>query len=253
MGFFNAIVIICLICGIGGLILFSKLQLILKQPMLEIRTLKYPIFSLGLILTLILYMIPFSINIILPTYFQTSMGLTPFASGVALLPGCVANIILTPISGRLYDKIGIKPLVVTGFAIMAVAMFFLSHISVSTTLSLIVAFYICIFIGFSLICTPLQTNTLNQLPKEYNSHGVAIFNTVQQIASAFGSSLFIGLMGAVQIKYLSNFKNPDISQQHAAIISGVDIAFTAALILVVIALILTFFIKGRKKESNEFS
>jgi DHA2 family lincomycin resistance protein-like MFS transporter len=243
MGFFNALVIISLICGIGGLALFVKRQLSLKQPMLEMRVFRYPMFSLGTVILLIAFMIPFSINIILPTYLQSSMGLTPFEAGLTLLPGGILCGVITPLSGRLFDRIGAKPLVITGFAILIVTMFLLSHISLSTGLLAIILLHIFTTIGTSLINTPVQANTLNQLPQKYNAHGVAITNTLQQISAAFGSSLFIGLMGAIQTGYLSKIKSPNLLQQRTAIISGVDMAFTAALVLVTIAFVLSFFIK----------
>lgn len=245
LGIFNATVIISLICGIGGLALFAKRQLSIKQPMLELRTFRFPMFSLGTAILLIAFMIPFSINIILPTYLQSSLGLSPFAAGLSLLPGGIVCGIITPLSGRFFDKIGAKPLVTTGFAILIVTMLFFSRLSASMNLVMIISLHILTFVGTSLINTPIQTNTLNQLPKEYYTHGVAITNTVQQIAAAFGSSLFIGLMGAVQTSYLSKLKIPNRAQQRAAIVSGVDTAFTAALILVIIAFVLSLFLGGR--------
>lgn len=250
MGFFNLTVIISLICGIGGLILFTLRQLSLKQPMLELRTLKFPMFSLGIVILMIAFMIPFSVNIILPTYLQNCMGLSPFQAGISLMPGGMLCGIFTPLSGKLYDKIGAKPLVITGFALEIITMFCFSRISASTDLAIIIALHIATFTGTSLINTPLQANSLNQLPKEYNPHGVAIMNTIQQIGAAFGSSLFIGLMGAVQTKYLSKLTNPSFSERRAATVSGVNIAFTAALIMVIIALVLSLLIKSDKRVSQ---
>lgn len=251
MGFFNAIVIISLVCGIGGLALFVKRQLSLKQPMLEMRAFRYPMFSLGTVILLISFMLPFSINIILPTYLQSSLGLTPFEAGLALMPGGILCGIITPLSGRLFDKIGAKPLVMTGFALLIITMFLLSHISLSTGLFTIILLHIFTTMGTSLINTPAQAYTLNQLPKEYNAHGVAITNTLQQISAAFGSSLFIGLMGAIQTGYLSKIKNPNLSQQRTAIISGVNMAFTAALVLVAVAFVLSFFINRQGNIQEE--
>ena len=251
-GFLNATIVVSLLCGIGGLVLFSKRQFTLKQPMLELRAFRYPLFTLGAAMIFITFMMPFAVNIILPTYMQSALGITPMVAGVALLPGSIINGFVAPLSGRLYDKIGAKPLAVTGFSALTLAMFFLSRISSATTLIMLIALQVCMLIGVGLIFTPIQANSLNQLPKEYNAHGVAILNTLQQISGAFGSSLFIGLMGAVQSKHLEIINNPDILQQNAAIISGVDTAFTAALIMVVIGLILSFIIKRYKKETNNF-
>lgn len=248
LGFFNAVVLISLVCGIVGLILFAKRQSVLKQPMLELRSFRYPMFTLGTVIIFITYMMPFAINIILPTFMQSALGMAPFQAGLALLPGCLVNVVLTPLSGRIYDKIGGRLPIIIGFVALIITMFGFSRVSESTTFIVIVVFQVCMSLGISMISTPAQTNSLNQLPKEYNVHGVAIINTIQQIAAAFGSSVFIGLMGTVKEKHLEEFENPDISQQHAAIVSGVDMAFTVALILVVIGLVLSFFIKQDRKE-----
>lgn len=248
---FNLLVLVSLLLGIIGLILFSRRQFTLKQPMLELRTFQYPMFTLGAAILFISFMIPFAVNIILPTYMQNILGLTPCISGLALLPGGILNAVGTLLSGRFYDRIGAKPLLIPGFALLTAAMLFFSLLSVSAPLIMIIAMQVCMSLGLSLINTPAQTNTLNQLSKEQNAHGVAILNTAQQIAAAFGSSLFIGLMGAVQTRYLSKIQNPDISQQQTAAVSGVDIAFTAALVITVIGLILSFFIKRRKHPTSK--
>ncbi len=243
LGFLNLTVFISLLCGIVGLIIFSKRQLTLRQPMLELRAFRYPLFTLGTVLMFISFMMPFAVNIILPTYIQSVLGLTTSIAGLALLPGCILNIIIAPMAGRLFDKIGAKPLILVGFAALTIAMFFLSLTSWSTTLITLIALQSCMTLGIGLIFTPAQTNSLNHLPHNYRTHGIAILNTSQQIAAAFGSSLFIGLMGATIAKNLEKIGNPDILQQQAAIISGVNTAFTAALVMVVMGLILSFFIK----------
>lgn len=251
LGFLNVTVFVSMLCGIAGLLVFSKRQLFLKQPMLELRTFRYPMFTLGTVIFFISFMMPFAVNIILPTYIQSILGLTTFAAGVALLPGCILNIIIAPIAGHLFDRIGAKPVVIVGFVALTTTMFFLSRTSGSTTLLTLIALQACMTLGIGLIFTPTQTNSLNHLPKKYSVHGIAILNTTQQIAAAFGSSLFIGLMGTVQTKQLEMVRNPDVFQQKAAIISGVNVAFTAALIMVVIGLILSFFIKRYGKSLQE--
>jgi len=245
-GFLNATVWGSVLCGLVGLALFSKRQFALKQPLLEIRSFRYPMFTLGVVLMFIAFMMPFAVNIILPTYFQNVLGVAPFIAGLALLPGCIVNGITAPLAGRLYDKSGAKPMLIAGFGTLTVAIVFLSCISASTSLVELIAIHACVFLGIALIFTPVQANSLNQLPKENSSDGVAILNTAQQMAAAFGSSLFVGLMGVVEIKNLEGITNPSALQQQAAIISGVDTAFTAALVIVIIGLALTVFIKTKK-------
>ncbi len=245
-GFLNTTVLVSLLCGFTGLVLFSKRQLALKQPMLELRVLGYPQFTLGAVMIFITFMLPFAVNIILPTFMQSVLGIIPMVAGLAMLPGSLINGFVAPLSGHLHDKVGARPLAVFGFIALTISMFFLSSISSATILIVMIVLQSCMLIGVGFIYTPIQAHSLSQLPKEYYPHGVAVISTLQQVSAAFGSSLFIGLMGTVQEKQLATIQNPDIYQQQAAIISGVDIAFTAALIMVVIGLFLSFFLKSRE-------
>jgi DHA2 family lincomycin resistance protein-like MFS transporter len=251
LGLWNVGTFVPLLCGAVGLFVFSKRQLALKQPMLELRVFRYPMFSLGTTILFLSFLIPFAINIILPTYMQNALDVNVFTAGLAMLPGSLMMVIFIPLSGRFYDKIGAKPIVIAGFIPLVISIFFLSRISVTTALATLIVFHILMCIGIALIITPLQTNSLNQLPKKYMAHGVAILNTTQQIAAAFGSSLFIGLMGAKYVKCLELIDKPDIMQQHLATTEGATTAFIAALILVSIGLLLSFFIKRRKRIMSE--
>jgi len=97
---------------------------------------------------------------------------------------------------------------------------------------------------------PIQTNTLNQLPQKYNPHGVGISNTALQLGGAFGSAIFIGLMGAIEGNKLVGLENPTIYQTRSAIVPSADYAFLAALAFVVIGLVLVLFIKSSKKTQG---
>lgn len=251
LGLWNVATFIPLLCGLAGLFLFSKRQLALQQPMLELRVFRYPMFSLGTIILFLSFLIPFATNIILPTYMQNALDINVATAGLAMLPGSLVMVIFIPLSGRLYDKISAKPIVIAGFIPLIVSMFFLTRISNTTALSTLIVFHILMCIGTSLIITPIQTNSLNQLPKKYMAHGVAILNTSQQIAAAFGSSLFIGLMGARYVQYLEFIEQPNITQEHLATIEGATSSFTAAFGVVLTGLLLSVFIKRQQRLAFE--
>lgn len=98
---------------------------------------------------------------------------------------------------------------------------------------------------------PAQTNGLNQLPAKYYAHGSAIMNTLQQIAAAIGTSLFVSFMSLEQRNYLSKLSNPtDKTEQISALISGIHYAFGIALIIVIIGFVLSLFLKNNKPSRN---
>ncbi|MEX0096244.1 hypothetical protein AB2T58_15350 [Clostridium butyricum] len=91
---------------------------------------------------------------------------------------------------------------------------------------------------------------LSSLPKDYYPHGVAILNTLQQLASAIGSSLFIGIMSAVQLKSISNGFN-----EWSAVASGFNISTLVLSGFVLVAVILSMIlpvIKNKKSTVSDY-
>lgn len=239
------IVGVIFIIGIISLILFGKRQLFLKEPMLDIRTFKYPIFSIGVVLVMISMMTMFTMNVMLPMFLQGALKTTTFVAAMALLPAALASGLVTPIGGKIYDKVGVKVLIPVGFAIILVALFILSRSNSDTSLAKIIGLYVIVCIGVGITMSPSQTNALNQLPKEAYPHGVAILNTLQQISAAIGSSLFIGIMSASQLKALNNSVPEQI-----AVATGFRSATLVAVIFVLGGLCLSFALGlGNKKLS----
>jgi ABC-type Fe3+ transport system permease subunit len=72
-----------------------------------------------------------------------------------------------------------------------------------------------------------------------------------QIGAAFGSAIFIGLMGVIENNYLAGITNPDIQQTQSAIISGVHVSFAVAFIIAFIGLMISIFLrKGDQAEQS---
>jgi DHA2 family lincomycin resistance protein-like MFS transporter len=238
---------IVLIIGILSLIIFGKRQFTLEEPMLEIRTFKYPIFSIGVVLVMIAMMTSFTMNVMLPMFLQGALKTTAFVAAFTLLPASLANGAVTPIGGKIYDKAGSKVLVPVGFTIILVALFILSRSSNNTSVMQVMITYIVICIGIGITMSPCQTTALSELPPEAYPHGVAIVNTFMQIAAAIGSSLFVGIMSASELKALSN----SVSEQ-TAIATGFSTATLVAVGFVLAALCLSFTLRLKKdKKSSE--
>jgi MFS transporter, DHA2 family, lincomycin resistance protein len=176
--------------------------------------------------------------------------LTPIVTGLALLPGNIFSLVAALIAGRLFDKMGAQKISIAGFLILIVGLFCLSRVSLSTTLFELIVFHCCVLISIQFITIPIQTNSLNQLPQEFNTHGVGISNTALQLGGAFGSAIFIGLMGAIEGNELAGVENPTIYQTHSAVVSSAGYAFLAALAFVIIGLVLVFFIKSGEKTKG---
>jgi len=82
--------------------------------LLNLSVFKYKIFTLTSMINVLITMIMYADLILLPIYLQNGRGFTVFESGLFLLSGAVINAFLSPITGKMYDKYGAKPLFITG-------------------------------------------------------------------------------------------------------------------------------------------
>ncbi|WP_277467781.1 MULTISPECIES: DHA2 family efflux MFS transporter permease subunit [unclassified Paenibacillus] len=237
-------VIAAIAIGVIALVLFVIRQLTMKQPMINLRAFKYPMFTVAVLMIFICMMIILSAMLILPMYLQQGQGYSAFKAGLLLLPGGIINGLMSPIMGRLFDKYGPKWLVIPGLVVVAVSLWFFSSITATSTVIFVIVLHSALMIGISMIMMPAQTNGINQLPLEYYPHGTAIMNTLQQVAGAIGTALAVSIMTSSTKSYMetvTDTTNP--LNALAAFTHGVQNAFVFGMVMAVIGLIVAFFIK----------
>jgi DHA2 family lincomycin resistance protein-like MFS transporter len=243
-GWGSAIVIASIVIGLVALALFVIRQLTMREPMMNLRVFKYPMFLVGLLMVLSCMMIILSSMIILPLYLQNGMQLSAFAAGLMLLPGSALNGILSPQMGRLFDKYGPKWLVLPGLAIVAAMLWFFSGITTASSIVFLVTLHIGLMVGISMVWMPAQTNGLNQLPPELYPHGTAVMNTLQQVAGAIGTAVAISILSSGMEKYLHNSSEPtNLTEIAKAMTEGSQNVFMFAMIVTLIGLAIAFFIR----------
>lgn len=243
-GWTSAVVIASILIGLAGLALFVLRQIFMREPMMNLRVFKYPMFIVGLLMVLSCMMIILSSMIILPMYLQNGMKLSAFAAGLMLLPGSALNGILSPKMGRLFDKYGPKWLVIIGLFIVASTLWFFSGITLASSIAFIVALHIGLMVGISMVWMPAQTNGLNQLPPELYPHGTAVMNTLQQVAGAIGTAVAISILTKGVESYLHASSAPnELTEVAKAMTFGSQNVFFFAMIVTIIGLAIAFFIR----------
>ncbi|MEG0504614.1 MAG: MFS transporter, partial [Raoultibacter sp.] len=191
---------IALLVGLVLIVLFAWRQLVLPEPLLNVRALGHPRFTLALVLVMVGMMTSLSLSVLLPLYYEGSEGRTAFLAGLLLLGPVLVNAALSYAGGKLFDRWGIWPLVFLGFVGVLgglVAVYFSSEHLITI---LVVLGSALSYAGLGLAVSPSKTIALSQLPPELYAHGAAINSTFVQIASALGPSLFVGVLSSDVLK-----------------------------------------------------
>ena len=261
-GWTSASVLTTIIIGFVSLALFVWRELRSEKPMLDFRVFKSGIFSLTTIINIALTVAMFAPMLLIPIYLQNVLGISPLHSGLMLMPGAILMGIMSPITGKLFDKIGARPLAIVGLAITVVTTYMLTQLTVSTTYGYLIGVYTVRMFGMSMIMMPIMTAGLNQLPPRLHPHGTAMVNTVRSVAGAIGTALLVTIMtteakDSIKDIIVSHGFNPQnkVDMKHAldlAQVQGINHAFFIATIFAAIAFVLSFFIRrGRTSQEDD--
>ncbi|MFD2701069.1 DHA2 family efflux MFS transporter permease subunit [Paenibacillus shunpengii] len=248
-------VILSLIIGLVFTSLFCMRQIKSPDPLLNLDVFKNKIFTFTSIINVLVTMLMYADLILLPMYLQSGKGFTAFEAGLLLLPGAVINALLSPVTGKLYDKFGAKPLFVTGLLFIIPSMWAVTDLSGDTSYMYLMIRTICLRIGLSFITMPLNTAGLNALPRQLGTHGSAVNNTVRQIAGAIGTAVVITIYTAQAASHSIEVQsqNPTASSEFIATLSsilGSGDAYYFMMIIGILALVLTLLMPGKKAQKQ---
>ena len=235
---------IILVISVLAIIWFCHRQLNIAEPLLELRVLKTFNYDLAVLLTSISYIALIVTTIIFPLYYQGVLHVSPFVSGMSLVPGAVFLSILNPLTGKLADKIGFKPTMLVGMVMIicgwSIGLLMLSHLS-------LLAMILCAMViegGNAFVMMPAVTLGANSLPNELVSHGTAVITTVRQILGSAGVAVATIVLTAGTAHALNAG-----SKQLLASLHGYYLVFTMMIVIEVIGLVLALMLKNTKKQS----
>ena len=185
--------------GVVALLAFGWRQRRLQRDddaLLDLRVFASRGFSTSLGALAVAMLAMFGSFIVLPLILQEALGLEPLMVGLMVLPGGLVMGLLGPVVGRLYDRVGPRPLAVPGVVLVVLAFTGMATIRPDTAWWFVLAAHVVMSLGLALLFTPLFTTALGSLEPHLYSHGSAAVGTVQQLAGAAGTAMFIALLTA---------------------------------------------------------
>ncbi|WP_081383781.1 MULTISPECIES: MDR family MFS transporter [Paenibacillus] len=237
--------------SVGGvaLILLVIVELLHKNPLLQLRVFRSSDFTRGIILTWVMQAALFGSMLFVPLYLQQIRSYTPLETGLILLPQALASAIGMPIGGRLFDKIGARPLAFVGLSIITVTLFLLSGISVTTNLSLIMTYLGFLGFGMGLTMMPLNTHVLNAAPREWVGSVTSLTAAAQQVVVSFAIAGMTGYLTsqiAVHMGALKAGSNP-----LTAAVSGFDDVFFLSGCIGVVGILMSIILRKPKLSAGD--
>ena len=242
-GWISYTVIVPLVVGFISLGFFIWRQLTLDEPMLELRILKNPMFTLNTVLGMAVFITMIGGMIILPLYMQNMVDFTATQSGLMLLPGAILMGLMSPVTGRVFDRFGAKWLAVMGFTLLTGTSVLFAMLTTETSFAYLATVNAVRMLGIAMVIMPVTTAALNQLPQRMIPHGAALNNTMRQVAASVGTAVLVTVMTGTALD----------PETHGAegLIHGVNVAFMVSTAIAFVALIGAFFIRHSRPEPSD--
>ncbi|MBK5487504.1 MFS transporter [Bacillus sp. TH17] len=216
-GLDSTVVIVSLIAGVLGIAAFVIRQNFLEKPILNFKIFLNPKYTLSIFVLITTIFAMYSVMISVPLFLQNIQGMTALKSGLIMLPGAMIMGLLAPINGKLFDRFGIRPLILIGFSLMIVASVILGNLGLETASWVICLTYAIRLIGVGMVQMSLQTNALNALKPEEVSHGTVMNSTLGQTVGAITSSLIVTL-----ISNRTQFHGTEMLKEHKSEMIGMS-------------------------------
>jgi len=181
--------------GLLALGLFVWRQLVLQRTdsaLIDLRIFTSRAFTWALLTMVVMNAILFGSLTLLPFYIQEGLGADPLESGLIVMPGGLLMGLAGPVVGTLYDRVGPRVLVIPGAVITTVALWLMAFLfTPDASKWTVLALYMVLCAGLALLFSPLFTVAMAGVRQQYYTYASAGISTVQQIAGALGTSVFM--------------------------------------------------------------
>ncbi|TMV46280.1 multidrug efflux MFS transporter [Paenibacillus mesophilus] len=185
-----------LIIGGVALIGFIIVEFRAKIPLLELRVFRSVDFSFGIFVQWVLQFSLFGAIFLLPQFLQQARGYGAFDTGLTLFPQALASAAMMPLGGYLFDKIGVRWLVVAGLSLVSGAIYQYSHVDLTTEGRDLLIPLLMAGGGMGLMMMPLNSHLISKAPRDLVSRVTSLTSAMQQVVNSFAVATLVTILSS---------------------------------------------------------
>ena len=181
---------------IGALLVaaFVAWELRAREPMLPMHLFRSRSFTLTNVASLLMFFGMFGSIFLLAQFLQVVQHYSPLQAGLRTLPWTGMPVFIAPVAGALSDRIGGRPLLVTGLALQAIGLGWLAAVvSPTVAYTTMVPAFVIAGVGMSLFFAPVANVVLSSVRRDQEGIASGASNAIRELGGVFG----IAVLGAV--------------------------------------------------------
>ncbi len=229
------------VCG-----LYVRRQTKLPVPMLHVDILRTRKYAITVVVIVIIQAALMGCEVITPLYIQGVLGNSASVSGFAMLPGAVIGAVMGLLSGRLFDRYGLRKVVIPGIIVAVLGASGLARLGIDSPIIAVTLTYTTLAIGLQFTMTPLNTWGVNSLSNSMIHHAESVSNTLNQVAASVGTAVLVSVSAMAPGLY------PEASGLEQMYL-GDHMAYTTTFAIMVLAALIVIFVAREKKGARRFA
>lgn len=182
---------------VTSIYMLVKRQRVLEEPLLQINALKSRDFACSAIIVTLINCAAAVTNVTPPIFLQNALGASAAMTGLVMMPAAAVGIIISPLSGIVFDRFGPRGITVGGLVVMTLALAGFTLLTLDSTLVAAATLVTLMATGQALANMPANTWGINALANDMIAHGNAISNTGRQVGGAISTALIVTVMTMV--------------------------------------------------------
>lgn len=199
--------------GLVLLEIFSFIQIKSDDPLIQLRLFRNPAFAIDCALLFCIQFAMISLIVFGAIFLQKNLGFSPLQAGLGIMPIILSVVVMSQVSGRLFDRVGVKVPALTGAFLIAAGFFLQAPFLEGGDFLKILPGMILLGFGIGFVMVPTSTDALNRAGSEYRGQASGVVQTMRQIGATVGLASIGGLVATVQkgevSKIISGFGGPD--------------------------------------------
>ncbi|WP_433756023.1 DHA2 family efflux MFS transporter permease subunit [Nocardia sp. CA-135398] len=196
-GWSSSEVLIALVGGIALLIAFAVWEARAREPMFPMRLFVNRGFAAGNTAIFLTFAALFGEVFFYAQFLQAVLHYGPLGAGLRLLPWTLTLFFCAPVAGALADRIGERPLMVSGLALMAGGMYWIAAIAdPAMTYGSFVVPFIVSGVGTSMVLPSAQSSVVGAVEHAMLGKAAGANSMMRELGGVFGIAIAAAVFAA---------------------------------------------------------
>jgi len=173
---------------------FVLWELRVPEPAVDLRIFGNLSFASGSLIGSVVGLTLFGGLILLPLFLQNLLGYDATQAGLTLMPRSLVMVLMMPIAGALYNRLGVYVMLPFGLVLAGSAGLMMAHFTPDSGQVQLLIPLVLQGLGFAFMFVPMSTTALSTIARRQMQSASSLFGLMFQLGGSLGTAIVISLV-----------------------------------------------------------